>query len=90
MKFYSYPLENSIPPPTLGIFDILLSVEEGEANAIGLAFADDVLVTKTYFRKFNFTMFLSEIGGSMGLWLGLGLLQALSMSINFVISWSKK
>ena len=35
-------------------------------------FLDDVLVTKTDFVEFNFWTFLSNIGGSLGLWLGLG------------------
>ena len=49
-----------------------------------LTFSDSVIVTKTDFLKFNFMMFLADIGGSMGLWLGLGLLQVLEISMKYV------
>ena len=77
-----------MPCSTMHVDSRSLSVEDGEETAIALFFSDNVLVTKTQFIKFNFLMFLSDIGGSMGLWLGLGLLQALRISINFAISWT--
>ena len=55
-----------------------------------LTFSDEVLVTKTEFLKFSFNIFLSDIGGSMGLWLGLGLLQAVQISINCVFERIRK
>ena len=51
-----------------------------------LTFSNNVLVTKTYFLKFNFLIFLSDVGGSMGLWLGIGLLQALEIILNCVLN----
>ena len=44
-----------------------------------LTYSNNVLESKTYFLKFNFLIFLSDVGGSMGLWLGIGLLQALGI-----------
>ena len=51
-----------------------------------LTYSYNVLETKTYFLKFNFLIFLSDVGGSMGLWLGIGLLQALEIILNFVLN----
>ena len=40
------------------------------------------MVTKTNFMKFIFVNFLSGLGGCMGLWLGIGLLQTLEIINN--------
>ena len=55
-------------------------------HSVDLTFSQGMTVTKTKFKKFNFTILLSEIGGSMGLWLGLGLLQVLEISIKYILS----
>ena len=44
-----------------------------------LSFSSKVMVTRTDFLKFSLASFLSEVGGSMGLWLGLGMVQALEL-----------
>ena len=46
-------------------------------SKIDIAFSNIVKVSVTDFAKFNNWKFLSEIGGSLGLWLGLGVVQML-------------
>ena len=55
-----------------------------EEPGIWLQLIQDVTVTKTEFLKFTFEKFLSDVGGSMGLWLGLGLLQSFELFTNYV------
>ena len=62
-------------------FKLLHEGTTGEQPGLGLIFSEDVLVTRTEFLTFNFMLFLSDIGGSMGLWLGVGLLQAVEIII---------
>ena len=64
--------------------------ENRNQSVFHLTFSDEVLVTKTEFLKFSFKIFLSDIGGSMGLWLGLGLLQAVQISLNCVFERIRK
>ena len=40
-----------------------------------LLIKDTMEVTKTDFMDFSLSIFLANIGGSLGLWLGLGVLQ---------------
>ena len=44
-----------------------------------------VEVTTTSLVQPTFTSLLSSVGGSMGLWLGLGVLQTIELVINFVL-----
>ena len=41
-------------------------------------------VTTTDFLPFYLTTLLADLGGSMGLWLGLGVLQAIQLLLNFI------
>ena len=52
-----------------------------------LTLSSKVLVTRTDFPEFRLASFLSEVGGSMGLWLGLGMVQALELVINSLLPW---
>ena len=42
---------------------------------IRINFLRDIAVTKTDFLDFSLNRFLSSVGGSLGLWLGLGMVQ---------------
>ena len=53
------------------------SSEVRKRSKIDILFSNNVKVTVNDFAKFNHWEFLSEIGGSLGLWLGLGVVQML-------------
>ena len=42
-------------------------------------------MTRTDFLKFYLSTFLSDLGGSMGLWLGLGMVQAVELLVTCVL-----
>ena len=46
-----------------------------DTSTVDLTFYENVMVSTTKYPKFNFVDFLSNIGGSMGLLLGLGVSQ---------------
>ena len=76
-----------LPCTTTQITAVFLD-EKTEKNSkyskIDIAFSDTVTVTKNVFPKFNPAEFLSELGGSMGFWLGLGVVQTLELVFGFV------
>ena len=76
-----------LPCTTTQITAVFLD-EKTEKNSkyskIDIAFSDTVTVTKNVFPKFNPAEFLSELGGSMGFWLGLGVVQTLELVFCFV------
>ena len=69
---------------TKHLFDIT-NVRNSNSSTILLTFSSKVLVTKTDFPEFSLVSFLSEVGGSMGLWLGLGMVQVLELVINSLL-----
>ena len=56
-------------------------------STISLTFSSKVLVKRTDFLKFSLAIFLSEVGGSMGLWLGLGIVQTIELAVNSILPW---
>ena len=58
-------------------------------NMLSLSFSQTVQVTTTDFVTPPVSSFLSEVGGSMGLWLGLGVLQALEMVLTLAWPWAR-
>ena len=52
------------------------------ASLISITFSDHIEVTSTTFDKLSLSTFLSDVGGSMGLWLGLGITQVVGILIN--------
>ena len=56
-------------------------------SKIDITFAQQVQVTTTFLMGPTLSSFLSSVGGSMGLWLGLGVVQAVELVINFVLPW---
>ena len=62
---------------------IMTYSKSNEVSLIDLTFNPTVLVTSTDFIKTTLFTFLAEVGGSMGLWLGLGLLQAMELLVKY-------
>ena len=61
-------------------------VTRRNVSVINLSFNQHVMVTTHYAIKFTFARFLSDVGGGLGLWLGLGLAQFLQG----VVTWTLK
>ena len=45
-----------------------------------------VTVTESRYPEMSFTKLLSEIGGSLGIWLGMGIIQLCVMVVNLAFS----
>ena len=58
--------------------------------AVELILSDKVMVTTNFYPKFNFVEVLAGLGGSLGLWLGLGVLQLLQLLLTTSLSFSRK
>ena len=54
-------------------------------SKIVLTFVNKIQVTTTDFLPFHLSSLLSDMGGSMGLWLGLGVLQAGQLVLTFLV-----
>ena len=51
-----------------------------------LSIYQEVEVTEHYIPGFSVSTFLAELGGSLGLWLGVGAVQLLSMGVG-LLNW---
>ena len=49
-------------------------------------FSDKVMVTYNYYPEFSLVEALASLGGSLGLWLGLGVLQLLQLLLSTLVS----
>ena len=49
-----------------------------------------VTVTESRYPKMSFTKLLSDIGGSLGIWLGMGIIQLCVILVNLVFSKLRK
>ena len=59
-------------------------------TGIKITFSPSVQVTTTDFVKPSLSSFLSSVGGSVGLWLGLGALQAAEILFNWALPWIRR
>ena len=56
-------------------------------SEIVLTFSNTVTATAITFPKFKLDLALAELGGSMGLWLGLGILQIIEIVTKGISAW---
>ena len=66
-----------IPCTSTQITSVFLNEKTGRlgSSRIDITFSEKVSTVITNFPKFNLALFLSSCGGSMGLWLGVGVVQ---------------
>ena len=55
-------------------------------TGIYLSINQEVKVTEHFIPEFSVSTFLAGLGGSLGLWLGVGLVQLLSMGVG-LLNW---
>ena len=58
----------------------------GNTSFIDLHFSNTMKVTTTDFLPFYLTTLLADLGGSMGLWLGLGVLQVIQLLLSYMVT----
>lgn len=70
-----------LPCQTTHTHTKFLSTHEAAKTVLDITFSSEVMVTTTNMLGPTFSSFLSEVGGSMGLWLGLGVVQLLQLVV---------
>ena len=58
-----------------------------------LTFDQTVTITESFYPSLSFTRLFAELGGSLGLWLGVGIVQILSYLLQFITylrNWGMK
>ena len=80
-----------LPCSTYSVDSRLISDEITTRNisVLNLSFNQHVVVTRHSAIKFTFASFLSDVGGGLGLWLGLGVAQFLDALVAWGTSFAK-
>ena len=55
------------------------------SSFFSISFEETVLTTKYFFPSLSITRLLAELGGSLGLWLGVGMTQLFISSVNVIL-----
>ena len=61
------------------------STSWNESSSIVISFNQNIKLERIGFAEFNFPAFLADLGGSIGLWLGLGVVQMLELLIKILM-----
>jgi hypothetical protein len=72
-----------LPCRTARVTARLLTERYDDESVLQITFDQTVTVTTTDFVQFSIVTFLSDTGGAMGLWLGLGIIQFLELIVKF-------
>ena len=71
---------------------VLLFQHRKDENFSSLSFTlnQRVTVTESYIPAFSLTNFFTQLGGSLGLWLGVGTVQLLIIALQLAVKWGAK
>ena len=61
------------------------STSWNKASSIVFTFNQNIKLEQIGFAKFHFPLFLVDLGGSIGLWLGLGVVQMLELLTKIIL-----
>ena len=78
-------MESNCSPPCTSTEIASVFLDEkyvSDFSRVDITISEQISITVTDFPKFNLAVFLSAFGGSMGMWLGLGVVQTIEMLIN--------
>ena len=69
----------------------MVANEKASTNftTIDITFDQEVTIMKSYYAPVSFTKLLSDLGGSLGLWLGIGIIQICILVVNFAAKLRK-
>ena len=73
-------------PKIFKVSAIMLDSYTSEDTGFSFAINQQVDVTEYFIPEFSVSTFLAELGGSIGLWLGVGAVQLLSNGVH-LINW---
>jgi hypothetical protein len=90
LKLFDYESECLLPCTTFSIQKKFKAESSIYPNVLDIVFSQTVQVTTTDFVTPPVSSFLSEVGGSMGLWLGLGVLQAAGIVYSSLLPWARR
>ena len=76
-----------LPCTTTSVETRLLTetIRTDNSSGINLTFSPTIIITTTSFLKFTIAKFLSDLGGCMGLWLGLSMVQLVESVLKCVL-----
>ena len=60
------------------------AIYEGYPATFALTYDQTVEITESFYPSLSFTKLFSDLGGSLGFWLGLGLIQLLYYAVDTI------
>ena len=86
--FLKYKVSQILECLLFQIFGSMVSNEKKEKGSnftkIDVTLNQKVVVTKSFYPTVEYANLLPKIGGALGLWLGIGVVQLFSFSVNFL------